>query len=147
MPPPLYLLFSMQSLFHRPELGLLIIRVAVGASLFWFGLQKFLGGQDVLRAVGSNVSKLGIAVPQDTVLPLFFGIMAALVQSLGGALLVVGFAMRSAVAALLLVMLVALTTAYQQNGAFQSWGYPLIMVTTLLGLLFTGPGRLSIQKD
>jgi putative oxidoreductase len=138
----------MQALFHRPELGLLIIRVAVGASLFWYGLQKFLGGQEALAAVGSNVSKLGIAVPTDTVLPLFFGIMAALVQSLGGALLVVGFAMRTAVAALLFVMLVALATAYDQSGgSFQSWGYPLIMVTTLLGLLFTGPGRLSIQKD
>ncbi len=139
---------SVKDLFTRPEFGLLIIRVSVGAFLAYYGLTKFLDGTDRLAALGKAIENVGIPAPDGTPMPMFFGIMAAAAELAGGVLLVVGYLFRPAAALLVFVMTVATVTTYgSSEGEITQWGHPLIFTLVLLGLLFTGPGRLSIQKD
>ncbi|MCC5807882.1 MAG: DoxX family protein [Opitutales bacterium] len=141
-------LSSVKVLFVRPEFGLLVIRVSVGALLAYYGLMKFMDGQDRLVGLGKAIENVGIPAPDGTPMPLFFGIMAAAAELAGGVLLVIGFLFRPAAALLVFVMAVATATTYgMSEGDLTRWGHPLIFTLVLLGLLFTGPGRMSIQKD
>ena len=139
---------SIQRIFQHPHFGNFIIRSAVGAILAISGWNKFAAGQATLEAVGTNVSRVGLAVASDGALALFFGIMAAGSELIGGILLILGVLFRSATAVLLLTMAVATVTKYQTtSGDFIQYGYPLVVFLVLLGLLFTGPGRFSIMRD
>lgn len=141
-------LSSVKVLFVRPEFGLLVIRASVGALLAYYGLMKFLDGQERLAELGKAVENVGLSAPDGTPMPLFFGIMAATAELAGGVLLVLGFLFRPAAALLVFVMTVATVTTYgMSEGDLTRWGHPLVFSLVLLGLLFTGPGRLSIQKD
>ncbi len=139
---------SVKALFARPEFGLLVIRVSVGALLAYYGLMKFLDGKERLAGLGKAIENVGIPAPDGTPMPLFFGIMAAAAELAGGILLVVGFLFRPAAALLVFVMTVATVTTYAMSeGDLTRWGHPLIFTLVLFGLLFTGPGRISIQRD
>lgn len=141
-------LSSVKSLFMRPEFGLLIIRVSLGALLAYYGLLKFLDGQDRLTGLGKAIENVGIPAPDGTPLPLFFGIMAAAAELGGGILLVIGFLFRPAAVLLLFVMTVATFTMHgASEGDMTQWGHPFVFALVLLGMLFTGPGRLSFQKE
>ncbi len=139
---------SVKSMFRRPELGLLVIRVSVGLIFIYAGYNKFMAGEETLNNIGSNVKYLGLDVGVNTVSSMFFGIAAAGAEVLGGALLAVGFLTRVSTFFLIITMLVA--TLYKLDSsvvALSEFGFPLVMGLVCLGLLFTGPGRYSIQKD
>jgi uncharacterized membrane protein YphA (DoxX/SURF4 family) len=79
---------------------------------------------------------------------MFFGVLAAGVELGCGLLLVVGFFYRTSAALLFATMLVAtLMMLDVSSGDLTKFGYPMVMALVLLGLLFTGPGRMSLQKD
>lgn len=138
---------SLKSLFQKPEFGLLVIRAGLGCLLAVYGFRKFAGGEDVLRAVGSAVNNVGLQVSSDSLLALLFGIAAASAEFFGGILIVVGFFFRPAVFLALTTLAVAFTGKLLSGGGIGEFGHPLVYVIVLLGLLFTGPGRISIQKD
>lgn len=139
---------GIKSLFQRPDLGLLIIRLALAAILMMAGWNKFSGGEGVLNAVGANIKVIGLEVGTNNVVTLFFGIMAAGSELLGGALLLVGLLVRTSTFILMGTMTVATLTKYQSSGGdLTQTGYPLVVLLVLLGLLFTGPGRICLQKD
>lgn len=141
-------LSSVRTLFIRPEFGLLIIRATLGLTLLYFGLAKFLGGQPVLIQIGKSIEVIGISAPDSTPMPLFFGIMAALTEMIGGLLMTLGLFFRSTTALLIFVMTVATISKYAQTGGdFSLWAHPFTYTLVLLGLLFTGPGQLSMQRD
>jgi putative oxidoreductase len=135
---------ALKSLFSKPGFGLLIIRAFTGGALAWHGYQKFAGGTDTLRFVGSAIRNIGINVGTDSVLALFFGIMAAGAELLGGALLIVGWMFRPAIVPMLCTMIVAILLHVSKSEGFE---LPLVYAAVLFGLFWTGPGRLSIQKD
>lgn len=139
---------GIKSLFQHPNLGTFIIRASVGAILAFAGWNKFAGGTGVLEAVGSNVSRVGLEIGSSGAFPLFFGIMAAGSELLGGILLILGVLFRPMTALLLVTMGVATVTKYQTtSGDFTLYGYPLLMFLVLLGLLFSGSGKYSIVRD
>lgn len=139
---------SVKSMFRQPDLGLLIIRISVGLIFIYAGYNKFMAGEATLNNIGSNVKYLGLDVGVNTVSSMFFGIVAAGAEVLGGLLLAVGFLSRTSSLFLVMTMLVA--TLYKLDTAareLSEFGFPLIMGIVCLGLLLTGPGRYSIQKD
>ena len=139
---------GVKALFRRPELGLMVIRVSVGLIFVYAGYNKFMAGKETLSMIGSNVKYIGLDVGTDTVSSLFFGIAAAGAEVLGGLLLSVGFLFRISSIFLFFTMLVA--TLYKLDAPsweLSSFGFPMIMGLVCIGLLFTGPGRYSLQKD
>jgi putative oxidoreductase len=119
-----------------------------GTVLALHGWMKFAGGKAVLQGVGANIRVIGIEVGSEGAFALFFGIMAAGSELVGGILLVLGALFRTATAFLIVTMTVATIYKYQQvAGEFGQYGYPLMVLTVLVTLLFTGAGRLGIQRD
>tara|TARA_B100001248_G_scaffold261719_1_gene253865 strand:+ start:19580 stop:19990 length:411 start_codon:yes stop_codon:yes gene_type:complete len=129
--------------FAKPNFGLLLLRILLGAMMVMHGVPKFLGGSALLTEIGQKMAVLGI-----TFAPLFWGFCAALLETLGGVLLVLGFLFRPT--ALLFVFMFTVNAYYLCNtGAdfLNATAYPLEMAIVFLGLLFIGPGKLSVDKE
>lgn len=133
---------SLESIFSRPALGLLIIRLGVGVIFIIHGWPKLMGGPDMWRGLGSTLGQFGIDF-----FPVFWGLMAALTEVVGGLLIAVGLWFRPAAFLLLGVMIVA-TLKLVGDGADFGPGisHPLKMAFVFLGLLFTGAGAYSLQR-
>ena len=126
------------------EIGLLLLRLAVGLTLAAHGTQKMFGwfGGHGLSATGHFFSVLGFPPGRRHAL------MAALGETLGGLLLAVGLATPAAVAIIVSVMLVAVVTVHISKGFFAQNGgyeYPFVLASAALALAFTGPGSLSLD--
>ena len=135
-------------MFQRPDLGLFIIRAALAGILIYAGWGKFQGGEAALNAVGANIKYIGMEPGTNNVVTFFFGILAAGAELLGGVLLLAGFLFRTATVPLMGTMLVATLYKFQTtSGDFTQYGYPLLVLLVLIGLLFTGPGKYCLQKD
>ena len=98
---------SIKSAFRHPDLGLLIIRLALGAIFVIAGYNKFMSGESTLNAVGANIKYLGLDVGTNNISTLFFGSLAAGLEVAGGVGLAVGLMFRTSAFSLTLVMLVA----------------------------------------
>lgn len=128
----------------QPSLGLLIIRIVVGVVFIWAGVAKLLGGEQTLTNVGSAMGLYGI-----TFLPLFWGIMAAVAETVGGLLFALGALFRVASAALAFTMFTATVLKLNSVGWDLSnhieYGWPLTMLALFVGMIFMSPGRYSLQ--
>ncbi len=139
---------GIKSLFRHPDLGLLIIRAALGFIFLIAGYNKFVSGEETLHAIGLNINYLGLDVTPNTVSTMLFGVLAAGIEVVCGLALIVGYLFRTSTLALFMVMLVAtLMQIDTSRGDLTEFGYPLVLGLVLAGLLFTGSGRLSLQKD
>lgn len=124
------------------DVGLLILRLGLGALLFVHGGQKLalFGGRGV-RAFAGGLEKMGIRPGYP------FAWMAALSQSIGGLLLALGF--LGPVGALLLASSMAVAvTVLLRNGFWMARGgyeYSLVLCVAFLALSLTGPGRWSVD--
>lgn len=138
---------DVKKLLQDHDLGLLIIRLAIGGAMIAYGVPKFMSGSAGLTQVGASMGYLGVHFA-----PLFWGFLAALAEVMGGFMVLAGFLFRPAAAALAFTMLVACIS--QWHGMDASAGktfeatvlQPLSYMGVFLGLLFAGPGKMSIQK-
>lgn len=128
-----------------PDLGLLIIRLGIGTSLLLFhGWGKLMGGSATWEAVGGNMANLGLDF-----WPGFWGLMAALSESVGSICLALGVFFRPAAALLAFTMLVATARhlslpADASNAGWSGASHALELLSVYLGLFLTGPGRFTI---
>ena len=139
---------GIKSVFRHPDLGLLIIRVAVGLIFLFAGYTKFMAGETTLNMIGANIKYLGMDVGTNNISTIFFGVLAAGSETVGGLMLVIGYMFRTSTAFLFVTMIVA--TLSQMDSSvpeLAEFGFPMIMGLVVAGLLFTGPGRFSLQKD
>ncbi len=134
--------------FARPNFGLLFLRLAVGGYLTYAGVIKFLAGTERLEGVGKAIGLVGISVEKGSIVPLLFGILAALTEALGGLLLLVGFFFRGAALALCVVMVFATLFMYQVSGGQAAqFSFPMMMALVLFGMFWAGPGQYAVSKD
>ena len=139
---------GIKSTFQRPDLGLLIIRVSVGLIFIYAGYNKFLAGENTLNAIGANIKYLGLDVGTNNISTLFFGVLAAATETIGGLMLVIGFFFRISSLMLFVTMLVATLLMMDKSvPELGEFGFPMILGLVSIGLLFTGPGRYAVQKD
>lgn len=123
------------------DLGLLVMRTGIGA-LFMIvhGFPKLAGGPQKWASVGQSVSYLGIHFGYTG-----WGLAATVAETLGGLLLILGFAHRPAALSLFVTMVVASIWKYYPFGGWDAAAHPAAMAVVCLGLLFTGPGKYSFD--
>jgi putative oxidoreductase len=126
------------------DFGLLILRVVVGGTMFAHGAQKAFGwwggpGYDRWRQI---VGGMGFQ-------PVAYWVAVSVVAELVGGLLLLGFLAPLAAAAIIAQSVVIIGQVHLAKGFFNSGGgyeFPLSLGAGAAGLLFTGPGVLSVDS-
>lgn len=126
----------------NPNLGMLIIRLSIGGMMIAHGIPLFLGGSKSLKEAGAHMALLGIKF-----MPVLWGFLAALTQTLGGLLFAIGYLFRPVCIALLFTMIIATLFHLDAGHSFIVTSHALKTGTVFLGMMLIGPGRLSIDKD
>ena len=126
------------------DLGLLILRVAVGAILFGHGAQKlfgWFGGPGLTGATAMMGNHLRLRPAP------FWAFVGSLTEVVGGLLLAAGLFGSLGSAAIVATMLMALTVHWPRfwamNGGIE---YPLLLLIAAIGLGLTGPGAYALDS-
>ncbi|HRN78541.1 MAG TPA: DoxX family protein [Candidatus Dependentiae bacterium] len=122
------------------DLGLCVIRIAIGLIFVKHGSLKIARGMQELAWTGEQMKYLGI-----TFAPLFWGIMAMLAEFVGGVCLTLGLGTRLVSPFLAFTMLVAVL---YHVGKRDPWGYishPLALLFVFVGLTIAGSGTYSLD--
>jgi len=120
--------------------GLLIIRVGLGIMFIMHGYPKIVGGPDMWKGVGGAMGNVGI-----TFAPVFWGFLAAITETFGGFLFMIGLAFRPASLLLAFVMLIATLFHYKSEG-LMSASHAIELGIVFIGFAFVGPGKYSVDK-
>ncbi|QNL51230.1 DoxX family protein [Olivibacter sp. SDN3] len=120
--------------------GLLLIRAVLGIMFIMYGYPKIAGGPEMWKGVGAAMGNVGITFGHS-----FWGFLAALTETLGGFLLIIGFAFRPATLLLAFVMFIAALFHYKTEG-FMSASHPIELGFIFIGLALIGPGKYSVDK-
>lgn len=129
--------------------GLLIIRIVIGIMFVLHGEGKMFGGPEKWEKLGGAMENLGIDF-----LPAFWGFMAAFAEFGGGILLVLGLLFRPACFIMFFTMFVAASVHWFDaveagkalKGQLMEGSHAIEVGAVFLGLLFTGPGKFSIDS-
>jgi len=127
---------SLRFLDRLQPLGLLVLRLALGAIMIGHGYGKVFGG---LHKHAEFVASLGI--------PGWLGYLSAAAEFLGGILLVAGLLTQLAALAVCINMLVAIFKVHLHNGLLGQGGYqfPLALAAIAFSLIFGGAGSVSLD--
>jgi putative oxidoreductase len=126
------------------DLGLLIIRLAVGLGLAAHGAQKLFGwfGGHGLAGTGGFMESLGFRPGRRN------AALAGLGELGGGLLLALGLLTPLAAAVIVAVMLTAAASAHAGRGFFVTnggWELPFVLASVAVAIAFTGPGEASVD--
>lgn len=126
----------MNFLERLQPLGLLILRLALGAIMIAHGAQKVFGG---MHHFTEFVRSLHI--------PGWMGYLAAAAEFGGGILVVIGFLTRFAALCIVIDMLVAVFTVHLKNGFMGQGNYqfPMALAAIAFSLVLTGAGPISLD--
>jgi len=120
----------------------LVLRVAIGIIFLAHGLQKFgvFGGMNLTGVTGFFGSQ-GIPLP---------GLMAplvALIETLGGLALILGFGTRIAAILLAIIMIVAIFAVKLTQGLIGGFELDLALLAGLVALILMGSGAAALEKN
>ena len=117
-------------------LGLLILRVVLGAIMIAHGYHKVFGGMHQFQAM---VQHLGM--------PGWMAYLAAAAEFGGGILVLAGALTRYAAVAIFIDMGVAISKVHLKNGLTGNGGYefPLSLAAIAFALIFFGAGPIAID--
>lgn len=131
----------------RTDLGLLVIRLVIGASMAAFhGYDKLAGGPERWARVGANMKNLGLGF-----MPEAWGLAAATTEFFGSILLMTGLLFRPAAGLLAFTMLVAATRHLtlppgSENAGWSGASHAIELLAVYVGLLLSGPGKYKLGK-
>ena len=123
------------------DIGLLVLRVGLGAMMIGHGWGKLTGGPEVWVKLGGAMSTFGI-----TFAPTFWGFCAAAAEVFGGLALIVGLGTRVAAASLAFTMFVAWAMHFSKGDPFTSWSHSAEDGIAFLALILTGAGKYSLDS-
>jgi putative oxidoreductase len=128
------------------DLGLLILRVSVGAIVLVHGLQKLTGWFDGPGLSGFQEIVAGAGYDQARLL----SILGAVGEVAGGALLILGLATPLAGAAVVAVMINAWLVRQVAEPGLQFFApsgveYETLLVLAAAAIILTGPGRIAVD--
>jgi putative oxidoreductase len=127
------------------ELGLLVLRIVVGALFIGHGSQKLFGwfGGSGPHATGGFFESLGLRPGRRLALA------AGLAEMAGGLLFALGLLTPLAAALLIAVMSSAIATVHWPNGIWVSEGgfeYNLVLIAVAFSVTSIGAGRWSLDR-
>lgn len=127
------------------SVGLLVLRVVVGALFAGHGLQKLLGwfGGHGIEGTAGFFESLGLRPARA------LAIGAGMAEFAGGLLFALGYLTPLAAALIIAVMLCAIWTVHRANGLWVADGgfeYNLVLIATVFAATATGPGKLSADN-
>jgi putative oxidoreductase len=132
---------AMTTLDKHRDVGLLILRIGIGAMFIYHGAPKIFGGHQMWTNVGLiAMPGLGIKFA-----PAFWGFMAAFSEFAGGILIILGLFFRIACSLLLITMGVATHLQLTSAGMLAA-SQPIEDGILFLSLLIIGPGRYSLDE-
>jgi putative oxidoreductase len=133
--------------WHKPEVGLLVLRVAIGLIFLLHGWMNLFGGQESF--VREMLSMVGWSIP-DAVL--WF---VTFIESVGGLALVLGLFTQPAALLLSVEMVVAVALFHVRQGFFivaipnvplaYGFEYHVALVGGLVCLILGGPGTWALE--
>lgn len=127
---------AVKNFFNQPDLGLLLFRVFIGASMaFAHGLGKIPPPEQLIQGV------TGMGFP----MPVVFAWAAALSEFAGGILIALGLLTRPAALFLGFTMAVAAFVVHAAD-PFQVKEMALLFLAACVLLLFTGAGKYSVDR-
>jgi putative oxidoreductase len=121
--------------------GLLIIRVGLGVMFIYHGYPKLGGGPKMWAQLGSSTKYVGIHF-----WPVVWGLLSAAVETFGGFLLIIGLAFRPVCFLLLINLIVAAAMHLATGGGLEEAAHAIEDAVVFAGLIFIGPGRISVDK-
>ncbi len=130
---------------NSKDIGLLLIRLTIGASMLIFhGYAKLTGGPEVWMKLGGNMKMLGIIF-----LPAFWGFMAAFAEAIASVLIMLGILFRPATALLAFTMLIAVLTHMNMSSwvfkpDWKGASHAIEFLAIYIGLFLIGPGRFGV---
>ncbi len=126
---------KMSRFCYRPSLGLLFIRVAVGAVFLAHGWMK-IGNVDM---VSGMLGHMGVIAPG------FFGPFISWLEVVGGLMLIFGILTRVAAAALGIEMIFAIFLTGIGKG-FGPHELEILLMAGSLGIALLGSGKFALYK-
>ena len=127
--------------YRTRDFGLLILRVGLGMMFTMHGYPKLMGGPAAWTELGGVMKMIGIGFA-----PTVWGFLAAVAEAVGGQLLAVGLFFRVTCAALFSTMVIASLMHISKGDNFGGYAHAVESAFVFLGLLFIGPGRLSLDQ-
>jgi putative oxidoreductase len=124
------------------DLGLLFLRAGTGTMMVLHGWPKLAGGIQQWEKLGKATSHIGI-----NFFPGFWGFSSAMVETIGGVLIVLGFCFRPVTILMTLNFIVPTVFLYKTTGQFLEWSRPAEMVILFFSLIFIGAGKYSIDRS
>jgi putative oxidoreductase len=133
----------LRGLTRYREVGLLLLRIGIGAAFVAHGWPKLQGGPGAWEGVGGMLN-----MPA----PVVFGFIAAVAEFFGGILFALGLLFRPAAILLTLQMLAAMYwhLAFATGPAADygtGWSHPLKMAIIFFAFILIGPGKYSIDRQ
>lgn len=132
------------------DLGLLILRLALGGLMFVHGSQKLLGWFDGPGIAGFVGWMASMHVPAPAAW------LAIIAEFFGGLGLILGVLTQLAALGIAINMLVAIVMIHWKVGFFMNWGsaanrgegweYPGLILAAALTLVATGPGAYALMR-
>jgi putative oxidoreductase len=122
------------------DIGILILRLGIGAMFLLHGAPKLLAGPDKWSQLGAAMSSIGV-----TAVPAFWGLMASVSEFFGGICLILGAFTRGASFLLLLTMFIASSWHITRGDGLMGSSHAIELGVVFLGLLVAGPGRFSLD--
>ena len=121
--------------------GLLFMRIGLGIMFMYHGYPKLLGGPDMWTSVGGAMKHVGIDF-----YPIGWGLLAAVTETFGGFLILLGLAFRPAALLLSIAMVVAANMHLKTGDGLGVASHAIEAAAVFIGLTFIGPGKYSVDK-
>jgi putative oxidoreductase len=128
----------MQWLGKYRETGLLLMRVGLGVLFIILIGPVLFAGPSGWAHTGEGIRNLGLHTHHQ-----FWGFLGALIACVGGALMILGLFFRLGVLLVLGITVVHLLGV----GNFHTHLGDIELAVMLVGLLFVGPGKYSVDKN
>jgi putative oxidoreductase len=132
---------SQQRQQQLTDIGLLCLRLGMGAMFIVHGAPKMAGGPDKWTSLGSAMQHIGVDV-----YPEIFGFLASFAEFFGGIALILGLMTRPAAFMMLCTMVVAATMHLRTGDGVSGAAHAIEAGVTFLGLLLLGGGRFSLDR-
>jgi len=124
-----------------PNVALLILRIGIGLMFMIHGIPKLTGGVSTWEFLGSQMSVLGIGFGLT-----FWGFMAAISESLGGLLLIIGLFTRPAAILMLFTMFIAAMMHFSNGDGFKGASHAMELGIVFISVIISGAGKYSLDQ-